>query len=93
MKIKRKFSSEQKAQIVLSILKKEKSVLEVGKSEDLSPSLLHKWKDRFLEKSHLVFEDKANENETSKKLKNYEHVIAKLTTQNDFLDKVLAVTR
>jgi putative transposase len=93
MKIKRKFSGEQKAQIVLSILKKEKSLLEVSKNQNLSPSLLHKWRDQLLVKAHTIFENNGVTNETEKKLKHYEYVISKLTTQNDFLEKVLAVTK
>lgn len=93
MKIRRKFSSEQKAQIVLSIIKKEKSLVDISKEQNLAPSLIHKWKEEFLMKAHSVFETGKEESETNRKIKHYEHIIAKITTQNDFLDKVLAATR
>lgn len=93
MKEKRKFSSEQKAQIVLSVVKKELTALEAGKKHQITPGLIHKWVDNFLAKAHRVFEESQNDKERNKKVQHYEWVIAKLTTQNDFLEKVLAVTR
>lgn len=93
MKTRRKFSSEQKAQIVLSIIKKEKSLVDISKEQNLAPGLIHKWKEEFLEKAHSVFETGKDESDKDRKMKHYEHVISKLTTQNDFLDKVLAATR
>ena len=93
MKTRRKFSSEQKAQIVLSIIKKEKSLVDISKEQNLAPSLIHKWKEEFLVKAHSIFETNKDESNKDRKMKHYEHIISKLTTQNDFLDKVLATTR
>lgn len=93
MKTKRKFSGEQKAQIVLSIIKKEKSLVDISKEQNLAPSLIHKWKEEFLSKAHSVFEVGKDESDKDRKMKHYEHIITKITTQNDFLEKVLAVTR
>ena len=93
MNEKRKFSSELKAQIVLSIIKKEQTALEASKKHDIAPSLIYKWRDEFLEKAHAVFEVSKEDKEIDKKIKHYEHVIAKITTQNDFLEKILAVTK
>ncbi len=93
MKEKRKFSSEQKAQIVLSIIKKEVTALEASKQNSLAPSLVYKWQEWFNQKAHEVFEVNKGEVEKDKKIKNYEHIISKLTTQNDFLAKVLAVAK
>ena len=90
---RRKFGSEQKAQIVLSIIKNEVSAIDASKKYEIAPGLIYKWRDEFLEKAHTVFEVGKDEHEADKKMKHYEHVISKLTTQNDFLDKVLAATR
>lgn len=93
MKTKRKFTSAQKTSIVLSIISKEATVLEVAKKEDLAPSLIHTWKDQYLAESYKAFEKNSVETEKDSKIKKYEHIITKLTTQNDFLEKVLAVTK
>lgn len=93
MKTRRTFSSEQKVQIVLSVLKKELTIVEASQKYQITPSLIHKWRDAFLEKAHLAFEDSRDESDKDRKLKKYEYVITKLATQNDFLEKVLLVTK
>ena len=93
MKERRKFSSEQKAQIVLSVIKNEITALEASKKHEIAPSLIYKWRDEFLAKASTLFETNKDESEKDKKVRHYEYVIAKLTTQNDFLEKVLAVAR
>ena len=93
MKIRRKFSSEQKAQIVLSVIKKELSTLEAGKKHEITPSLIHKWREHFLANTAGVFDTNKDESDKDKKIRQYEYVITKLTTQNDFLEKVLAVAK
>jgi transposase len=93
MKTRRKFTSAQKTKIVLSIITKEATVLEISKKEDIAPSLIHSWKDQYLAESHKAFEKSTDETEKDNKIRKYEHVIAKLTTQNDFLEKVLTVTK
>jgi len=93
MKTRRKFTPEQKAKIVLSVIDGSKTTLEVSREHELSPSLIHKWKDHFLTEAAMVFSGKKEGVEDRQKLKKYEHVIAKLTTQNDFLDKVLTTLK
>jgi len=93
MKVKRKFGSELKAQIVLAVIKQELTALEAAKKYDLAPSLVYKWQDEFLAKAATVFDTNKVETEKDKKVKHYEYIITKLTTQNDFLERVLAVTK
>lgn len=93
MKTRRKFSPEQKVKIVLSVIDGSKTVLEVSREQRLSPSLIHKWKEHFLTEAATVFTSKPEDKEEQRKIKKYEHVIAKLTTQNDFLDKVLTTLK
>lgn len=93
MKTRRKFSPDQKAKIILSILDGSKTVLEVSRSHEITPSLIHKWKEEFLAKAATVFVTNKNNHEEKLKIKKYEHIIAKLTTQNDFLDKVLTTLK
>lgn len=78
---------------MLSVLKKEVTALEASKKHNLTPSLIYKWMEDFNKKVTSIFKESTDETEKDRKLKQYEHVIAKLTTQNDFLDKVLAVTK
>lgn len=93
MNKKRKFSSEFKAGIVLSILKNEVTAIEAGRKHNIATSLVYKWLDEVKAKLPQVFEVAGQESEKDRKIKHYEHVITKITTQNDFLEKVLAATR
>ena len=93
MKERRKFSSEQKAQIVLAVIKKETTALEASRNHQIAPSLIYKWVDDFNLKVAHIFDTNIAESDKDKKLKHYEHIISKITTQNDFLEKVLAVTK
>ena len=93
MKERRTFTSVQKASIVLSVIKCEKTILEISKIHNLTPSLVHKWKEHFLSQASTVFDQSKENQEQERKIKQYEHVISKITTQNDFLEKVLLVVR
>lgn len=90
---RRTFTSATKAQIVLSVLRKEKTAAEVCSQESIVPSLYYKWQDEFLAKASSIFDTPAGESEKDRKIKHYEHVIAKITTQNDFLERVLSVVK
>jgi transposase-like protein len=89
---KRTFTATQKSAIVLSVITKSKTLQEVCTEHTIVPSLIHKWRERFLTDAHTIFEDPAS-TALDKKVNRYEHVIAKLTTQNDFLERVLLVTK
>ncbi len=93
MKTRRKFSPEQKTKIVLAVIDGSKTVLEVSREHELSPSLIHKWREHFLSEAATVFAGSNDDKEDKQKIRKYEHVIAKLTTQNDFLDKVLTTLK
>lgn len=93
MKERRTFTSAQKAAIVLSVIKGEKTLMEASKLHNLTPSLIHKWKDHFLSQASTVFDQSKENQEQNRKIKQYEYVISKITTQNDFLEKVLLAVR
>jgi transposase-like protein len=89
---KRTFSPSKKSAIVLAVISNKQTLQEVCTEHSIVPSLVHKWKERFLKDAHTIFEDPAS-TEVDKKVAKYEHVIAKLTTQNDFLDRILATVK
>ena len=93
MKNRRKYSPEQKAKIVLAVIDGSKTVLETSREHDIGPALIHKWRDQFIKQSSLVFTSTTADHVEQKKITRYEHIIAKLTTQNDFLDKVLTTLK
>jgi transposase-like protein len=88
-KQRRTFSGEQKSRIALELITNKKTITELCRDEDLVPGVIYAWRDQIITSSHLLFNTNKTENETDLKLKKYETTIAKLVTQNDFLDKVL----
>lgn len=88
MRKRRTFTAKQKASIVLEVLQSGNSEFSIAKKYELSPALLSKWRSEFLLNADKVF-NKQEDKEQAKKIQKYEHVITKLTTQNDFLEKVL----
>ena len=89
---RRKFTPEQKSEIVLELLTNKKTAQELCTKHDIVNQLLYTWKDTFIKNAHKTFEKQAISGD-EEKIHKYEQVIAKLTTQNDFLDKVLAYQR
>ncbi len=89
MEKRRKFTSELKAQIVMKIIKGESTVSEESKKYNILPGLIHKWRDTLINNIKTVFDSDKQDQIKDKKIKKYEYVISKITTQNDFLEKVL----
>ena len=66
--VRRQFTAEYKAKIVLEILREESSVSEIGQREKINPKQLQNWKAEFIEKSSRVFEGTRLEKEAEKKI-------------------------
>ena len=92
-KTRRNFSSQFKADIVLEILKGEKTINDIASEHSLQPNLIRKWKTEFLEKASLVFDDTREANvkeklEAERKEKaEYQRKVGQLTMQVDWMKK------
>ncbi|HQN44740.1 MAG TPA: transposase [Anaerolineaceae bacterium] len=53
----KQYTAKQKAQIVLEILKEEKSISQIASEHGIHPNQLYKWKAQALEGLPRVFED------------------------------------
>lgn len=88
---RKKWTSGAKFEIVLHVLKGEKTLNEICKHYEVAPSQVHAWRKEFLEKGAHLFEKEektasANaENEQKQKVL-YEK-IGQLTVERDFLKK------
>ena len=82
---KRKYSKEQKEEIVQRALGGER-ILELGKENDISPGLINRWRRQYLDG-----EPNGNTNQEVKKLEiqvaKLEQMIGKLTMENYILKK------
>jgi transposase-like protein len=54
---RRKFSAEFKAKVALEAIKNEKTLAELGHQYEVNPVTISKWKNEFLEKMSVIFEN------------------------------------
>ena len=64
--MRRRFSAKQKAQIVLEILKEEKTIAQIASEYSVHPNLLHRWKRQALENFAGLFETDAKQERAQK---------------------------
>ena len=89
------YTGKQKAQIVLEMLKEEKTVTQISSEYGIHPSQLYKWKAQALEKLHTLFEndgktEKAQQSDQEQKLNELYSEIGRLSTQLSWIKKNLA---
>lgn len=97
MKKRKRYTAQQKATIVIELLREEKSVSQIASEYEVHPNLLYKWKKQGLESFHEVFEDhqqerRETEAEHQKEKDGLYAEIGRLTTQVNWLKKNLAST-
>jgi transposase len=76
---RRTFSPEQKAKIVLELLKESKTIAELAAEYEIHPNQLQRWKSEATDKMHLIFTKDSDEVE--KMQKKHESEIDDLTKQ------------
>lgn len=57
MKKRKYYTAKQKTQIVLELLKEEKSVAQISSENGIHPNQLYRWKKQGVSQFHEVFED------------------------------------
>jgi len=66
MEKRRNFKPEEKAKIVLEVLKEEKSLTEIAAEYEVHPNQLSRWKAEFIQNAGRVFSKEADEVEKVK---------------------------
>jgi len=79
------YTSEQKAKVVLELLKEEQTIGELATQYKVTPKTIQNWKKEFLANASKVFESDNNAKENKKR-------IEKLKEENDALAKALGKT-
>ena len=90
--MKKHYTAQQKAKIVIEILKEERSIAQIASEYGIHSNQLYKWKAQALERLPDIFEDerkdeKAQKAEHERELKELYAEIGKLTTQLAWLKK------
>ncbi|MDY2949117.1 MAG: transposase [Lachnospiraceae bacterium] len=90
---RRSFSAKFKSDLILEVLKGEKELNVIATENDIQPNLLRNWKEEFLEKASVIFDDTREENlkgkltEERKEKAAYAKKVGQLTMQVDWLKK------
>jgi transposase-like protein len=92
MDMKKHYTAQQKAKVVLEILKEERSIAQIASEHGIHPNQLYKWKALTLEKLPDIFEDERKDEKTQKAEHERERnelyaEIGKLSTQLNWLKK------
>jgi transposase-like protein len=92
MKRRKRYTPNQKAAIVLEVLREERSISQIASEYGVHPNLIYKWKKEGLENFHEVYEDHKQEKrviqERHQKEKEILYAqIGRLTTQVNWLKK------
>ncbi len=90
--MKKRYTAKQKAQIVLEMLREERSTTQIASENGVHPNQLYKWKAQVLENLASLFEEerkgeKALKAEHERQLKELYAEIGKLNTQLAWLKK------
>ena len=89
---RKRLSAGQKAQIVLEVIREEKSVSEIASENGTHPNQIHKWRKQALENFVQLFEDDrkdehAREVEHEKQINELSAEIGRLSAQLSWLKK------
>src|SRR5215831_1020104 len=84
---RRRFTPEFKAQVVLDLLRGERSQAELCRLHQLSPSLLALWKDAFLERLPLVFQADERRSQDQQRIADLEQLVGRQALELEILKK------
>jgi len=89
---RKRLSASQKAQIVLEVIREEKSVSQIAAENGIHPNQIHKWKKQALEDFAQLFEDdrkgeRVREAEHEKQVQELYAEIGRLSAQLSWLKK------
>ena len=85
---RRKFTPEYKARIVLEILTEGKSIAEASREYEIKDSVLSRWKQEFIERSPMLFENSASSDVRDERIAELERMVGRLATELEMRKKV-----
>jgi transposase-like protein len=92
MRIRKRYTASQKAQIVLEMLREENTVAQIASEYGIHPNQLHRWKTQAIEAFPRLFEDdhktdRAKDAEHERQLNELYAEIGRLSTHVAWLKK------
>ena len=84
----RQFTPEYKARIVLEILTEGKSLSQASREHGIKDSVLSRWKQEFIERSPMLFEQGAASDDRDEQIAELERMVGRLAMEVDMAKKV-----
>jgi transposase len=88
----RKFTPEFKAKVVLDMLINNKSLSQASREYGIKDSVLSRWRQEFLERAPLLFEQPNTHREGEERIAELERMIGRLAMQLEAAKKVFGVS-
>ena len=86
---RRRFTAEFKAQVVLEMLTEQKSAAQASREYGIKDSVLSRWKQEFIERSPMLFEQGAVQQDTrEEQIAELERMVGRLATELEMSKKV-----
>ena len=85
---RRRFTPEYKARIVLEILTEGKSISAASREYGIKDSVLSRWKQEFIERSPMLFENSASSDVRDERIAELERMVGRLATELEMRKKV-----
>jgi len=90
-RIRRTFSSEYKAKVVLQLITGEKSLAEICRKYQLNQQMVSRWKTEFLHNAPSVFEHKKVYSEEKQRIAELEQVLGRKTMELEIAKKAFDI--
>jgi transposase-like protein len=86
---RRKYSTEFKLDTVMEGIRGEKSIAQICRERGIKDTLYYKWRDIFLERAAVIFENQSNtaQQEKEERIAELERMVGKLAMENEILKK------
>jgi transposase len=84
---RRKFTSAFKAKVAIEAIKERKTLAELSKEYEVHSNIIRKWKKEFLERSSIVFETEAPQDDFEGEREKLYAKIGQLEVERDWLKK------
>jgi transposase len=89
----RSFTAVTKAEVVLALVSGSKTQAEICREYEVSPYLLHQWKDIFVANAAAVFQSRdENGEQEAERTAELERVLGRVTLENEMLKKASALS-
>jgi len=86
--MKPRFTAAQKVNAAFTLVKGEKTTVEIARELGCHPTLIGEWRDRLLSSAPGIFENPQTRDDNAKTIAQLEQMVGKLTIQLEFAKKV-----